>query len=67
MLHPAVKAACAPAPSAVTSMVDKPGAFRHAEAPASVVEGHGAAEALAAAVAGAGNRHWVMFRVACEI
>jgi hypothetical protein len=36
MLNPAVRAASAPVPSAATTMVDRKGAFRHAEAPASV-------------------------------
>ena len=36
--NPAVRAASARAPSAATTMADRQGAFRHAEAPASVAE-----------------------------
>ena len=62
MLNPAVKAASAPVPSAATTMADRKGVFRHAEAPASV-----AAEGLTGAVAGVGNRSFVMFLVDREI
>jgi hypothetical protein len=53
-------------------MADKQGAIRHAEAPASVVEGRAAAgERVAAedleAVAGIGNRSFVILLKACEI
>jgi hypothetical protein len=49
-------------------MVARPEAIRRAEAPASAAVGFTAvAEALAAAVAGGGNRRLVGFRVACEI
>lgn len=37
MPNPAVRAASARVPSAATDKADRPGAFRHAEAPASVV------------------------------
>ena len=72
-LHPAARAASARAPSAATAMADRPGAIRHAEAPASVAERRvaavdlAAAEDLAAAVAGVGNRSFVMFLVDREI
>lgn len=54
MLHPAVRAASGPAPSAATTMADRPGAFLHAEAP---VWGRGPEEEealVAAAVVEAG-------------
>jgi len=51
-LNPAVRAAHARAPSAATSMADRPGAFPHAEAPAWVAEERVAALGLVAAVAG---------------
>jgi hypothetical protein len=57
-LHPAVKAAFDPAPSAATIMADTHGANRHAEDPASV-----AAElvvVVVAVAAGIGNRGFVM-------
>jgi len=60
--NPAVKAACAPAPSAVTTVADRPGVFRHAGAPASEAEERVVAQDLAAAVAeaaGIGNR-WLV-------
>src|SRR6266849_1903327 len=50
MQNPAVRAASARAPSATTTMADRKGAFRHAEAPASVAEERVAAEDPAAAV-----------------
>jgi hypothetical protein len=65
ILHPAVKAALAQAPSAATTKVDRQGAIRPEEARASVVQRRGAgverragaaAEQRAAAVAGIGNR-----------
>ncbi|SPE24810.1 conserved hypothetical protein [Candidatus Sulfotelmatobacter sp. SbA7] len=49
MLHPVVRAASAPVPSAAMGMADRPGAFRHAERPASVVERRVAAVGLMAA------------------
>ena len=61
--NPAVKAACAPVPSAVTTVADRPGVFRHAGAPASEAEGSVVAEDLAAAVAeaaGIANRRLVV-------
>jgi hypothetical protein len=66
-LHPAVRAASARAPSAATTMEDRQGAIRHAEAPAWVAEQRVAAVVdrvaaevdLAAAVAGVGNRSFV--------
>ena len=63
-LNPAVRAASARAPSAATTRADRPGAIRHAEAPASVAERAAAeaglpaaavAEDLAAAVAAIGK------------
>ena len=60
--NPAVRAASAQVPSAATSMADRPGAFRHAEVPASVE-----AEGRVAAEAGAGNRSRVTFRANREI
>jgi len=54
--NPAVKAACARAPSAVTTVVDRPGVFRHAGALASEAEGRVVAQDLAEAeAAGTGN------------
>jgi hypothetical protein len=67
-LNPAVKAACAPAPSAVTTVADRPGAFHHAAAPASVAEGCVAAVDLAAgAGAGITNRKIVIHPALGEI
>ena len=43
MPNPAVRAASARVPSAATDKADRPGAFRHAEAPASLVAGRVAA------------------------
>jgi hypothetical protein len=60
-VSPAVRAASARAPSAGTTMADRQGAFRHAEAPAS------AAEQRVAAVAGIDNRTFVRFQVYREI
>ena len=59
-LNPAARAASARAPSAATAMADRPGAMRHAEAPAWAAERVAAeqlvvAEVVTAAVAGAGN------------
>ena len=60
-LNPAVKAACARAPSAVTTVADRPGVFPRAGAPASEAEGRVAAQDLAAAVAaGIANRRLVV-------
>src|ERR1700676_4105902 len=58
--NPTVRAASARAPSATTTMGDRKGVFRHAEAPASVAEEH-----MVAAVApvGIGNRSFVKFLV----
>src|SRR6267143_7128277 len=65
---PAVRAASAPAPSATTTMADRKGAFRHAEAPASAEEeGRVAGEDLAAAVADIDNQSFVRFLVLCKI
>ena len=67
--NPAVRAAHARAPSAATTMADRPRAIRRAEAPAWVAERVAAvAERVAAAVvermaAGIGNRSLVMFLV----
>jgi hypothetical protein len=63
-LHRAVRAGSARAPSAATTMADRQGAFRHAEAPASAAEHLVAvedftavvAEDLAAVVVGVGSR-----------
>ncbi len=52
--NPAVRAASAQVPSAATIMADRPGAFRHAEARAWVVEQRVAAEDFTV-VAGIGN------------
>src|ERR1700692_2486174 len=60
-LNPTVRAASARAPSATTTMVDRKGAFRHAEAPASVAEEHMVAAVVAPV--GIGNRSFVMFLV----
>ena len=49
MPNPAVRAASARVPLAATDKADRPGAFRHAEAPASLVEERVAAEASVAA------------------
>jgi hypothetical protein len=54
----AVRAVFARAPSAGTTMADKQGAIRHAEAPASVAEQH-----MAAVAASIGNRSFVVFLV----
>ena len=56
--NPAARAASARAPSAATSMAERPEAIRHVEAPAWVAEDFAAADlaADAAVVAGAGNR-----------
>jgi hypothetical protein len=69
MLHPAVRAGSARAPSAATPRADRQGAIRHAEAPAPVAEQRVAVVAeqhvaagvglAAAAVAGVGNRSFV--------
>jgi hypothetical protein len=63
MLNPAVRAASARAPSATTTMVDRRGAFRHAEVPASA----GEEERVVAVVAGIDNRNFVGVPVACKI
>jgi hypothetical protein len=70
MLNPAARAAPARAPSAATTMADRPRAIRHAEAPASVAEQRVAAVAEQrmaagdlAAVAGVIDRGAVMFLV----
>ena len=55
-LNPAVRAASARAPSAATTMAERPGAFPRAEAPASVEEARVAAEDLTAVAAGGGGR-----------
>ena len=60
-LNPTVRAASARAPSATTTTVDRKGAFRHAEAPASVAEEHTVAAVVAPV--GIGNRSFVMFLV----
>lgn len=60
--NPVVRAASARGPSAATTMADRQGAIRHAEAAASVVEARVAAGADLA-VAGVGNRSCVMVRV----
>jgi hypothetical protein len=65
--NPAVRAASAPVPSATTTMADRKGAFRHAEAQASVAEENVAAEDLAAAVADIDNQSFVLFLVLCKI
>src|SRR6266481_1139566 len=63
MQNPAVRAASARAPSATTTMADRKGAFRHAEAPASAAaEGR-----VAEAVADIDNRSFVRFLVHREI
>jgi hypothetical protein len=70
MLNPTVRAASARVPSAATTMADRKEAFRHVEAPASVAAADFTAveaEGLTAAVAGIGNRIFVMFLVDCEI
>ena len=59
--HPAVRPAPARAPSAGTLRADRPGAIRHAEAPALAMEQRAAAEAglpVAAAVAEDLGRRW---------
>jgi hypothetical protein len=67
--NPAVRAGPARGPSAATTMADRQGAFRPAEAPASVAvvvarvvaaEDLGAAEDLTVAVAGINNRGFVL-------
>jgi hypothetical protein len=63
MLNPAVRAASARAPSAATTMAEKPGAIRHAEAPASA----GEEERVVEAVAGIDNRSFVGFLIHREI
>jgi hypothetical protein len=70
MLNPAARAVPARAPSAATTMADRPRAIRHAEAPASVAEQRVAAVAEQrmaagdlAAVAGVIDRGAVMFLV----
>ena len=68
MPHPAVRAAYAQAPSAATTTADKPAAFRHAGALASVVAFTVvvAEDFTAAAVAGTGNPILVMFPLLCK-
>jgi hypothetical protein len=66
-LHRVARAGCARAPSAVTTTADRPAAFRHAAAPASVAEGFTAVEDSTAAAVGEGNRNYVAFRVVCRI
>jgi len=64
MLHPAVRAASARAPTAATTMADRPGAIRRAEAPAwAVVVERAVAEGVAAAVADVTRLSAVMFLV----
>jgi hypothetical protein len=58
-LNRAVRAGSAQAPSAATAMAGRRGATRHAEAPATVAEDF-AAEGDLAAVAGVGDRSFVM-------
>ena len=69
MLNLAVRAVSARAPSAVTTMADRPGAFHLAEAPAWVAVRVGAAARVgvadrAAVAAGVIKQNWIMFRVA---
>ena len=67
-LNPAVRAEPTRAPSAVTTMADRQGAFRHGEALASVAEGRVEEEELAvAAAAGIDNRSFVVFPVDRQI
>ena len=68
-LHRAVRAASAPAPSAAMTMGDRPEAFPHAEAPASLVaEGFMVAVAGGiVAAAGGGNRSSGMFSARSQI
>jgi hypothetical protein len=67
-LNLTVRAASGRVPSATTTMADRKGAFRHAEAPASAEEeGRVAAEDLAAAVADIDNQNFVRFLVLCKI
>lgn len=76
MLHPGVRAASGLVPSAATTMADRRGPIRHAEARATVAEQRVAAEAEDLAVvvvaadltaAGAGNRSFVVFYADREI
>ena len=71
MLNPAARAVSVRAPSADTTMADKQGAIRRAEAPASVEERPVAADLAAAAAdlaaAGAGNQNFAMFLVDRQI
>jgi hypothetical protein len=63
-LNPTVRPGPARALLAATTMADRQGAFRHAEAPASVAEGRVvAAEDLMVAVAGISNRGLAVFPV----
>jgi hypothetical protein len=66
-LRPAVRAASAQAPSAASGRADRQEAFRHVEGPASVAGEFVAAVEQRAAVAGVGNRSFVIFLVACKI
>src|SRR6266478_2116637 len=66
-LNPAVRAAFARAPSATTTMADRKGAFRHAEAPASAAEERVAAVRVAEVVADTDNRSFVGFLIHREI
>jgi len=69
-LNPAARAESAQAPSATTTMADRQGAIRRAEAPASGAEERmaGAEERMAAgAVAGIHNRSFFVFPVIREI
>jgi len=72
-LHHAVRAACGPAPSAAMTMADRPGAIRHAVAPALAAEDLGVAEDFMAVAAedpmaaGTGNRSFIMFLSGREI
>jgi hypothetical protein len=68
-LNPAVRAASARTPWAATTMADRKGAIRHAEAPASVAAEDftvAEVEALMAGAAG-GDRNFAMFPVGREI
>jgi hypothetical protein len=66
-LNPAVRVACARAPSVASGMADRQGTFLFAEGPASVAEDFMAAVDFTAVedfmVAGVGNRSFVVFPV----
>ncbi len=55
-LHRVARAACAPAPSAATTVAEKPGASPRVEAPALVAGSMAAAGSTEAEVAGGANR-----------